>query len=203
MDRTLMLYTLPFIAALIGWITNYVAVRMLFRPRKPYKIFFYTLQGVFPKRQKELAKQVADIFVSEFLDSKDLKENLGRVLRSADLKRMIDLHIQGVIKNKVATFLPILPRHYANSLVDKIGFAYKDELDPLMETIIHRILESPDVVPDIRNLIEDRIANFSVEKLELLCEGVLHKEFRFIELVGAVLGFIVGVIQMLIAYLSY
>ena len=47
---------LPIIAAIIGWGTNYLAVRMLFHPRKQKNILGLKLQGVFPKRQKVLAE---------------------------------------------------------------------------------------------------------------------------------------------------
>ena len=49
------LLLLPIIAALIGWSTNYLAVKMLFHPRLPLRIMGFSIQGVFPKRQKQLA----------------------------------------------------------------------------------------------------------------------------------------------------
>ena len=50
---------LPLIAAVIGWATNYIAVRMLFHPREEKRIFGLRIQGVFPKRQKALAEKLA------------------------------------------------------------------------------------------------------------------------------------------------
>ncbi|MFT5861156.1 MAG: uncharacterized membrane protein YheB (UPF0754 family), partial [Flavobacteriaceae bacterium] len=36
-----MIYTLPFIAALVGWFTNYLAVKMLFHPKEPINFYFF------------------------------------------------------------------------------------------------------------------------------------------------------------------
>ena len=55
------LLLLPIIAALIGWFTNYLAVKMLFHPRLPLKIFGFSIQGVFPKRQKQLADKLGTL----------------------------------------------------------------------------------------------------------------------------------------------
>lgn len=48
---------IPFIGALIGLITNWIAVKMLFHPRK--KIF--GIQGVIPKRKKDIAKRIGNV----------------------------------------------------------------------------------------------------------------------------------------------
>jgi hypothetical protein len=39
------LFLLPFIAALIGWMTNYIAVKMLFHPKEPKKFIGITFHG--------------------------------------------------------------------------------------------------------------------------------------------------------------
>ena len=54
-------FSLPFIAAGIGWFTNYLAIKMLFHPREPINLGFYTLQGIFPKRQKVLAEKLGKV----------------------------------------------------------------------------------------------------------------------------------------------
>ena len=201
MDKISMLYALPFIAALIGWITNYLAVKMLFRPKKPLKMLFFSLQGVFPKRQKDLAKKISEIIAAEFLASEDLKDSFGKFLHSAELKEAVKGKILTLLKNKVAEYVPLLPTEYIDSIVDKMGDTCQGDFDNILSEIAEKIVNS-DAIPDVQALIEDRIANFPVDKLEQLCQAVLHKEFRFIEVIGGVLGFIVGLIQMFIANFS-
>ncbi|HHT66442.1 MAG TPA: DUF445 family protein, partial [Clostridiales bacterium] len=45
------------VGALIGWFTNYLAVKMLFRPIRPWRIPLtkIELQGLIPKRREEIA----------------------------------------------------------------------------------------------------------------------------------------------------
>jgi len=65
-----MIYTLPFIAAIIGWFTNFLAVKMLFYPREKIKILFFELQGVFPKRQELLAVRIGKLVADDLLSVK-------------------------------------------------------------------------------------------------------------------------------------
>ena len=59
------IFILPIIAALIGWATNFVAIKMLFHPQDPKKILGITFQGVFPKRQKQIAERLGELVAIE------------------------------------------------------------------------------------------------------------------------------------------
>ena len=47
------------------------------------------------------------------------------------------------------------------------------------------------------------MAGFSSDKLEEILQAVMKKEFRFVELVGGVLGFLIGVIQLALSYFNF
>ena len=65
------LILLPIIAAFIGWLTNYLAVKMLFHPRLPLQVLGFSIQGVFPKRQKQLADKLGSLVAEELFSVKD------------------------------------------------------------------------------------------------------------------------------------
>ena len=67
-----MLYLLPFIGALTGWVTNWIAVKMLFHPKEPKNFLFFKVQGVFPKRQKVMAEKLGHIVASELFSIDDV-----------------------------------------------------------------------------------------------------------------------------------
>lgn len=49
------LFLIVGIGAMIGWITNYIAIKMLFRPYKEMNFLFFKIQGLIPKRRSEIA----------------------------------------------------------------------------------------------------------------------------------------------------
>ncbi len=195
-------YTLPIVAALIGWLTNGIAVKMLFRPRKPHKLFGITVHGVFPKRQKDLAAKMSRVITDEFIASGDLTNQLESVMRSPKLRQSIETHIRAALASKAGMVLPFLPAVMLESLSGKLGEAFSSELDSLMVHIRDEVLQDADKTFDIQPMIERRIAEFPVEKLEQLTKQVLKNEFQFIELFGGVLGFIIGLVQLALMQLK-
>ncbi len=83
----------PAVGALIGYCTNYIAVKMLFRPLKPIKIGTFTLPftpGIMPKRKPALAKALGTAVGNTLLTTDDLK----KVLVSENVKNsVIDMFI--------------------------------------------------------------------------------------------------------------
>lgn len=64
------------IGSLIGWITNYIAIKMLFRPYKEINFGIFKLQGLIPKRQHEIGKTIANTIQTELISIEDILKNL-------------------------------------------------------------------------------------------------------------------------------
>ena len=75
-DELIRLVLLIIIGGFIGYITNKVAIKMLFRPVNPIRIGFFTLQGVFPKRKDQMAISLADTIEQELLSKEVLMDKL-------------------------------------------------------------------------------------------------------------------------------
>ena len=89
-----------------------------------------------------------------------------------------------------------------SSTLAKIKETFADELVEQLPHLIDKLTQTNSGALDVQKLVEDRIKEFSSDRLERMLYSILAKEFRFIELLGAVLGFIIGAIQMLIIFIS-
>ena len=85
-----MFWLQPLISAFIGWVTTWVAIKMLFHPRNPVRFLGITIQGVFPKRQKQVAEKLGAIVAKELIHFdeiagmlKDPQQLKDRILRKA------------------------------------------------------------------------------------------------------------------------
>jgi uncharacterized membrane protein YheB (UPF0754 family) len=66
----------PIIGSMIGYVTNYIAVKMLFRPLHPIKIGNFRLPftpGIFPKRKEQLAKALGKAVGNNLLTGEDIE----------------------------------------------------------------------------------------------------------------------------------
>ena len=196
-----MLYLLPIVAALIGWITNFLAVKMLFHPREARKILFFTFHGVFPKRQKALADKLGDIVSAELISITDISSKIKDFASSDEVLNDVGKRIEATIRNKLVSTFPMLSMFLSDEMVEKVTSLFKMELQEFLEETSKSLGEKLENEIDIKKLVSQRVTNFSSQKLEELLNQLMKKEFRFIELIGAIIGFLIGCFQ--IAILSF
>lgn len=188
----------PVICALIGWFTNFLAVKMLFHPHKPIKIGPFTIQGIFPKRQKELALRLGEMIERELISHTDIKN----VIHDPDF---IDKH-----KDVVLEYLDVFFREKLTSLHPMVGMFLNDEtmktvkgmlskeLDEMLPRLIETTSAQLECKLDFKCIVQDKVECFSMEQLESILFSIMKKEFKFIEVIGGILGFIIGLIQVVV-----
>ena len=96
------LISLPVVAALIGWGTNVIAIRMLFWPRKPINILGWQFLGVLPKRKLELARSIAEVLNDEILPMDEL---LAAANTPAVREKVAGLITDGLV-DRLRRFIP-------------------------------------------------------------------------------------------------
>ena len=196
-----MIYLLPIIAALIGWVTNYLAIKMLFHPRKEVKFLFVKIQGVFPKRQHQLAESIGNLVAKELVSIDDITSTLKNEDNLEGVYVILDQKAEVFLREKLLGSFPMLSMFINDELIGKVKAMLMDELKSSIPQIIDNYTEGLKSSLDIQKIVHDKVVNFSLEKLEEVLFSIMKKEFKFIEIVGAVLGFFIGLIQLLLMYL--
>lgn len=187
------------VGMLIGWITNFIAIKLLFRPLKPIRIFIFELEGVIPRRKREVARVIGQTIEEKLLSS----DELVRMLLSEEHRDRIIVfflkEVHTILQRKVPSYLPITFKenvtHALYSLVQREIHLYLDDLS-------NKKLEDFKDLISFREIIEKKINAFSIEELETITYSIMRKELRHIELFGGLLGLLIGFTQgMLATYL--
>ena len=190
-----MIYLLPFIAALIGWVTNYVAIKMLFHPRNEIRLLGFKMQGIFPKRKDMLAKRLGALVSSKLFSLEALKQEFASDKIEAEILETMEIEIESYIRSKLKEKAPILSRLVNEKMISQVTTRIHKEMEVLVPKMMARINHKLDTL-DIEELVYQRVSHFSNERIEDLLMGVMRKELRFIELAGAALGFAIGLVQV-------
>jgi uncharacterized membrane protein YheB (UPF0754 family) len=198
----LLVYTLPFIAALTGWVTNYIAVKMLFHPKKKIKILFFSIQGIFPKRKDKLAEKLGKIVSSELFSIQDIEHLLKSPETVASSKEVVEKRIDRYFETQLNQAMPMLSMFLSADLKDKIKSSLLIELDSAIPDILDTYTERIKQQMNVEDIVYQKVTNFSSDKLEEILYSIMSKEFRFIEILGGVLGFIIGLIQLLLVMIK-
>ena len=181
------LFLLPFIAALIGWMTNYIAVKMLFHPKEPKNFLGITFHGVFPKRQHALAEKLGQLVADELFSISDVSAKIKEFATSEEAMNEVGKRIEMTIRNKLVQAFPMLAMFLSDEMVEKVTGLFKNELKDFLSATSQGMGEKLEENLNVQELVKERVNAFSSQKLEELLNQLMKKEFKFIELVGAFL----------------
>lgn len=189
---------LPVIAAAIGWFTNWIAVKMLFRPRKKIRILFFDIQGIFPKRQYAMAEKIGKMVATELLNVSDFKERINDPKNLAAINQNIEAKVDQYLDETFPNKYPMMSMLLGKKTRVKMKNDFLQEVQQVTPVVIDKYMENLEGTFDVEKIVRQKVSLLSPVTLENLIMGILKKEFQFIELIGAVLGFMIGVIQVLL-----
>jgi uncharacterized membrane protein YheB (UPF0754 family) len=173
-------FVYPLVGSFLGFITNFIAIKLLFRPRKKT----LGVQGLLPKRQHEIAERAGRIVNDYLVNSEEIRKQLDEERLAAAIDRylannktlLLDIPVLKVTLKKVAL----------NMLIDRDGYFKRS----VIESFIDRGM--------VLNIVKQKIREFDIGSLEKLAKHASGPELNFIILTGACLGFIIGLTQAFI-----
>ena len=187
------------IGALIGWITNYFAIKMLFRPLKEINILGFKVQGLIPKRKMEMAESIADTIQEELISMKDITANIGDIELGEEIDLIVDRIVEDKLQKEVLSKIPMASLFITDSMILKIKGHIKDAIDENKDEFFTVIIQKMEDSVDMKNIIVEKIQNFELDELEKMVYKIADNELKHIEVIGAILGAVIGGIQFAIS----
>lgn len=196
------LILIPIISAFIGWVTNWVAIKMLFHPRTPVNILGVKVQGIFPKRQQQFAEKLGKLVSRELLSFEEIE---AKITSADNLKKVmpaVETHIDHFLRVKLGETMPMISMFIGDKTIEKLKAIFMDELEILFPKFMKDYSGTLKQQLDLEAIVTEKVKAFSSDKLEDILYQVMAKEFRFVEIIGAVLGFLIGIFQVVLTLLT-
>lgn len=196
MDNALKILILACIGGIIGYITNVVAIKLIFRPIEPIKIPIINKEiiGLIPKRKAEIATNIGEVIQNEFLSLDEILENLITEEDKENVIEYIKTKIKLIVNEKIA-FVPAPLKSIIQGYVsDAIELEIRQSIDDLSEEIIIKANKRI----NIQQMVETKINELDLYELEEIILRIAKQELKHIEILGFVLGFAIGIVQGLI-----
>ncbi|MDI6600292.1 MAG: DUF445 family protein [Thermoanaerobacteraceae bacterium] len=178
----------------IGWFTNYLAIMMLFRPYNPIMIpvLNIEIQGLIPKRRGDIAGSLGEIVERELISINDIINNLiGDADREKILSSVED-RLDLIVKKKIPSYIPAM---FKGMIADYVKKAVMEEVTNFIENDSGRVIEQLTERVNIKKIVEDKINGFELSKVEELALYAAGKELRGIEIIGGILGLVIGLVE--------
>ena len=192
-------WLMPIVGILVGLITNWLAIQMIFRPLEPTRyIGLVTYQGLFPKRQGEIARDYGIVAAQEILSPKNLMERLS----SGDTGRQIASAITEAVRKRIQSEWQSVKAMVPVEVTEEM-------LEEITEMLLQRLREeAPQVRPLLEDYLEDalqiastveqRLGHLPKPSFERVLRGIFEEDEGTLIAVGGVLGGCVGLLQGLL-----
>ena len=137
----LQFFMMVFVGTLIGWFTNYLAIKLLFRPYKEMNFLFFKIQGLIPKRRAEISLNIADVVEKELISVDDIADKIEEMELSDEIiDKLLDKVIGEKLQKNILDKNPLLKMFINDSVIEKIKSYFKKSILENKEEIIGEII---------------------------------------------------------------
>ena len=184
------------VGTLIGWFTNYLAIKLLFRPQREINFLLFKIQGLIPKRRDEITENIAEVVEQELISVADIAEKFkGSELDEEIVNDIVDKIIGVKLQKSILEKNPLLKMIVNDSLMEKLKSYFKKAILENKEEILAEILKVVEEKIDFKEIMVEKMTNFSLDEIENIILKISKKELKHIEIIGGVLGGIIAVFQ--------
>jgi uncharacterized membrane protein YheB (UPF0754 family) len=185
-------WILPVGGLVVGYLTNWIALRVIFSPVEPRKIGRFTLQGLFLRRQPEVAEVYGRLIADDVVTLRNMGDELLRGAQSDRTRRLIQARLRPAVDRGLGMTSPAV----------RVAVGRR-QYDAIRESLAAEAVEytvTPLRDPEFNRRQSDAVQALLVERMrelpptdfaELLRSGMREDEWLLI-LLGAALGFLAG-----------
>ncbi|WP_111656394.1 hypothetical protein [Isoalcanivorax indicus] len=191
-------WVMPFFGFMVGVATNWLALNVIFRPLNPVRVGPFRIQGLFLKRQKDVAESFARLTTTEVVTLRNIMYQVVNGPRADRTKALIKRHMRPLLEGGVvrtAAQLTVGPGGYADlkkaveeKAVDLAVLPFEDpQFNRERGAIVERIMR-------------ERMEELSSEEFQALLRPAFQEDEWILILVGGVLGMMAGFIQLFVIF---
>lgn len=182
------LLILPFISASIGWIIYKLAVSIF-------------LKKILPKKQQDIAQKMGELVSGGLFSISDLE---GKLVSEESMKKLmpvIEKHIDEFLRNRLSKALPVVSMFIGDKTINQLKEVFMKELEVIIPATMKTYVSNLEKDIDIKKLVSDKISSLPPGKMSAMIYHSIPGELRKIPLFGAIAGFMIGAIQLLLTIL--
>ena len=196
MNNIIRILILAVIGGLIGYITNVIAIKLIFRPINPIKIPILNIEiiGMIPKRKTEIATNIAKVVEEQFISVDEITDN---ILTEQDKQHIID-YIKVRVKLILSEKMTLIPSTIRNLVQNYVSEIIEDEIREGIDELSEEMIIKTKNRINIKEIIENKINELDLYELETIILQIVKNELRHIEVLGLILGFFIGIVQGII-----
>jgi uncharacterized membrane protein YheB (UPF0754 family) len=102
----------------------------------------------------------------------------------------------------LAEQMPVISMFIGDKTINQLKEVFIVELTELFPVLMKNYMNNLQEELDLEKIVTQKVAGFSSDKLEQILIAIMSKEFRFVEIIGGVLGFLIGLLQVILTFFA-
>ena len=191
-------WQLPLGGLIVGYLTNILALRMIFTPTEPKYVFGLKIQGLFIKRQKEVSKAYSKIIADNIMTMPNIFDAMMNGPAADRLVAIIEEHVNQSVDETAGYSSALIRITSGTDSFDRIKqIAMKRFISEVPEHI-HLIFDYAKQALDIEHTLHSKMSSLPPDEFVGFLRPVFQEDEWKLILVGAILGMVAGFLQLLI-----
>ena len=158
----------------------------------------FTIQGIFHKRQLQFAEQLGELVSKELLSFSDIEEKITSADNIKKIMPVAEKHMDEFLRTRLGEAFPMIGMFIGEKTINQLKTLFMSELETIFPVIIKGYMQNLQQELDLKQIVTSKVAAFSIDKLESTLNQTMGKELRQIQLFGAALGLLVGLVQLFV-----
>lgn len=191
------MWIMPIFGGLTGWLSDWLALKMVFRPKEPTRYLgLFTWQGLFIKRRQEVAAEYGRLMAQRVLTPSAIMESVLRGPLSDRLYDLVQKEIRAAVDEEAGFARPLVVMAVGSQkYIDMKRDVAAKVTERLPEALKHVESYAFEAM-DVENTLKSKMQQLSVDEYEGLLRPAFQQDERTLIAVGAALGFLVGEMQV-------
>lgn len=196
-DNWMLYVSMPVVAAIIGYVTKLVAIRMMFEPLNFVGIRpFFGWQGIVPRKAEKMATIACDLMLEKLISPRDVFERLDPYRIAEEVRKPLLAMTEEITFAVAAEYQPGLWESLPESFRDRIISRVQKDAPAMVEQVMADIKDNLDQVFDLKDMIISSLMR-DPALLNRIFREAGEEEFAFIVRCGIYFGFSIGLIQVI------
>ena len=193
-------WVLPAFGILVGYATNWLAINMIFRPLHPHKVGRWTIQGLFLRRQREVAAVWCRLVTTEIITLQHIMYAMLYGARAEKARDLIKRHIKPVVDRVVQAYAPAAELVVAEETLDEIRESVGDKAVAVSTDPFDHWPFNRDRARRAEELLRERMEGLPPQEFQDLLRPCFQEDELKLILTGAALGFLAGLGQLIFVF---
>ncbi|MGM0578456.1 MAG: DUF445 domain-containing protein [Myxococcota bacterium] len=188
-------WVLPFFGFLVGYATNWVAIKLIFDPKEPVRVGPLRFQGLFHRRQEEIAREFAEIMTDRVLHGDSLFHELATGTSRERLLAFVRVRAEALLERYRKH--PMAGGLFANPAAADVEAEVLTEVEEEMFRPGGILYAFADRSVQIRDALVERMSVLEADAFESVLRPAFQQDEWKLILAGAALGLVAGVLQVI------